>query len=135
MSTPRLEFRINVVLNKFTLNHRNQIALIIVYNESNRTIFPCAISIEFGKPSTMVLVMGVKLCPWPSVISEKAHGVYSAVASAARAAATTCSAVTDFLPRDLIESIEGLALVALTLGALGVLGVRGVLGARALISS
>jgi hypothetical protein len=44
------------VLDQAALNHCDQIAMVIAYDESNWTPTPCALALEIGKPLSMLFV-------------------------------------------------------------------------------
>ena len=64
---------VHVVLYQITLNHCNQIAMIIVHHKTNWTVAPSQASIEFGKPTTMLLVLSIKYYPRAAKQRQTTH--------------------------------------------------------------
>jgi hypothetical protein len=61
------KFFAHVVSNQLSLDLCDQITVIIVDYESNRTVAPFGCTIELGKPLTMFFVLGVEHNPLSSV--------------------------------------------------------------------
>jgi hypothetical protein len=58
---------IRVVFNQLALDHRKQIAVIIINNESNRAMVPRPVSLELCEPTPMFFVVRVKHRPLSTI--------------------------------------------------------------------
>jgi hypothetical protein len=64
-----------VVFDQALLDHGDQIAMVICYNESHRAIAPCPFVLELCEPCSMLLVLGFKHRPRSTQVCQFTHAL------------------------------------------------------------
>ncbi len=67
------EFFVYVVLDQLSLDHSNQVAVVVVDYETNRALTPRKVFVKVCKPQSMVTIVSIENYPRPAEKLKSAH--------------------------------------------------------------